>query len=67
MTPTKEFPMTMPQAVFGGLALIAVAIGYAGSQTAHAVGNVQKIAICNERGTDCTRIGLGGALKTIQE
>ena len=48
--------MTMPQAVFGGLALIAVAIGYAGSQTAHAVGGVQKIAICNESGTQCTEV-----------
>lgn len=59
MTPTKEFPMTMPQAVFGGLALIAVAIGYAGSQTAHAVGGVQKITICNESGTQCAEVKRG--------
>ena len=51
--------MTMPQAVFGGLALIAVAIGYAGSQTAHAVGNVQKIAICNETRVQCTEVKRG--------
>ena len=64
MTPTKEFPMTMPQAVFGGLALIAVAIGYAGSQSAHAVGGVQKIAICNESGRKCAKISQFGGLTT---
>jgi hypothetical protein len=65
MTPTKEFPMTMPQAVFGGLALIAVAISYAGSQSAHAVvGGVQKIAICNESGRKCAKISQFGGLTT---
>ena len=56
--------MTMPQAVFGGLALIAVAIGDAGSQSAHAVGGVQKIAICNESGRECAKIGQFGGLRT---
>jgi hypothetical protein len=55
--------MTMPQAVFGGLALIAVAIGYAGSQTAHAVGGVQKISICNESGTKCAEVSRSGLLR----
>jgi hypothetical protein len=55
--------MTMPQAVFGGLALIAIAIGYAGSQTAHAVGGVQKISICNESGTQCTSVSPHGLLR----
>lgn len=63
MTPTKEFPMTMPQAVFGGLALIAVAISYAGSQSAHAVGGgVQKIAFCNKSGSECARISQFGGV-----
>jgi hypothetical protein len=57
--------MTMPQAVFGGLALIAVAIGYAGSQSAHAVvGGVQKLAICNASGTECARISHFGGFMT---
>ena len=56
--------MTMPQAVFGGLALIAVAISYAGSQSAHAVGGVQKLAICNASGTECARISQFGGFMT---
>jgi hypothetical protein len=56
--------MTMPQAVFGGLALIAVAIGYAGSQSAHAVGGVQKITICDESGRECAKISPFGSLYT---
>ena len=40
--------MTMPMAVFGGLALIAAAIYFgSGSQPVNAGGGVQKVAICD--------------------
>lgn len=46
--------MTMPMAVFGGLALIAAAIYFgSGSQPVNAGSGVQKITLCNENGYKC--------------
>ena len=50
----------MPMAVFGGLALIAAAIYFgSGSQPVNAAGGVQKIAICDESGYQCTSVRTG--------
>ena len=47
----------MPMAVFGGLALIAAAIYFgSGSAPVNAAGGVQRIAICDVRGSACVDI-----------
>jgi hypothetical protein len=52
--------MTIPHAIFGGLALIALSIYFSvGSLPVNAAGGVQKIAICDDQGYTCARISLG--------
>ena len=53
--------LTTPQAVLGGLALIALAIAsipYSSNivTPAHAAGGVQKVAICSQDGKRCARV-----------
>ena len=46
--------MTIPHAIFGGLALIAISIYFSvGSLPVTAGGHIQKIAICDESGYTC--------------
>jgi len=52
--------MTIPQAIFGGLALIALSIYFSvGSLPVDASGGIQKIAICDQYGHSCARIYKG--------
>jgi hypothetical protein len=51
--------MTIPHAIFGGLALIALSIYFSvGSLPVNAAGGVQKIAICDTNGFNCAGIYL---------
>ena len=60
--------MTIPQSIFFGLSLIAIAITSIPFSSnmikdAHA-SNVHKIAICDKNGNKCTRVGSNGILWT---
>ena len=53
--------LTTPQAILGGLALIALAVAsipYSSNivSPAQAAGGVQKVAICNLEGDGCVRV-----------
>tara|TARA_Y100000593_G_scaffold65076_1_gene119869 strand:+ start:2753 stop:2956 length:204 start_codon:yes stop_codon:yes gene_type:complete len=61
--------MTIPHAIFGGLALIALSIYFSvGSLNANASAGVQKIAICNKSGQNCAKIMpiFGGSLSVTE-
>jgi hypothetical protein len=58
--------MTIPHAIFGGLALIALSIYFSvGSLPVNASGGVQKIAICDKSGYQCATISKGGRLGIV--
>jgi len=53
--------MTNAHAIFGGLALIALAVYFSvGSIPVNAYGGVQKIAICNKSGVNCLNVHMNG-------
>ena len=49
--------MTIPLAIFGGLALIAISIYFSvGSLSVHAYGGVQKVQICDRATRSCATV-----------